>query len=234
MAYEIDVTFEFHADTPEDLDPDAYSPTLRRYHRLLWSKPLPDGREFDLTDTTPGVYLHHNSVSVGEHQLSSDTMMQTFTRRLSMKPIIDQMSEAANHEFWCLAYTIGGMILFPGNKIDGKMTINGARGFHPRIADRMDLTLECIRRHYLSEDNPLKETLNRYREFFALFGSFGGYVDFWLMHDMVAGDRVRFLLPFDGFPSGPLPGDIGTYREYRSRSMEFIDARNARIAALGI
>lgn len=45
-------------------------------------------------------------------------------------------------------YTIGSSIVFPGNKVDGKMTINGARGFSSKIADRFDLTLECIRRYY--------------------------------------------------------------------------------------
>ena len=36
--------------------------------------------------------------------------------------------------------------MFPANRIGGKVTINGAKGFHPRIKDRSDLTLECIRR----------------------------------------------------------------------------------------
>jgi len=36
---------------------------------------------------------------------------------------------------------IGGMIVFPGNRIDGKMTINGARGCYRKISDRFDLTL---------------------------------------------------------------------------------------------
>ena len=36
--------------------------------------------------------------------------------------------------------------LFPGNQIGRKMTINAARGCHPRINDRFDLTVECIRR----------------------------------------------------------------------------------------
>jgi hypothetical protein len=226
----IDITFEFHTDTPPGKDPDAYSPTLRRYHELLWSKPLPDGRDFMLTSTHPGSYLHHKSDAVGEFHLASDSVMQTYTRRLSMQRIVEQVGEEACHEFWCLGYTIGGMILFPGKKIDGKITINGARGFHPSIADRMDLTLECIRRHYRRADNPLRETLDRYGDFFTLFGSFGGYVDFWLLHDMVDGDRVRFFLPFDGFPSRPVPRTVDDYRQFRERSMEFIHARNSRIA----
>jgi hypothetical protein len=57
---EIDTTFDFRTDAGGG-DPDRYSPTLRRYHRLLWSKPLPGGEPFDLSDTTDGVYLHHHS-----------------------------------------------------------------------------------------------------------------------------------------------------------------------------
>ena len=38
----IDITFDFRTDTPTGTDPDALSPTLRSYHKFLWSKPLPD------------------------------------------------------------------------------------------------------------------------------------------------------------------------------------------------
>ena len=57
----IDITFDFRTDTPPGKDPDALSPTLRRYHKLLWSKPLPSGVPFALSDTSPGDYLHHRS-----------------------------------------------------------------------------------------------------------------------------------------------------------------------------
>ena len=62
--------------------------------------------------------------------------------------IIDQFPELENEAFRTIAYTIGAMMVFPGNRIDGKMTINQARGCHPRIRDRFDLTVECIRLHY--------------------------------------------------------------------------------------
>ena len=38
----IDITSDFRTDS-NGKDPDLASPTLRRYHRLLWSKPLPTG-----------------------------------------------------------------------------------------------------------------------------------------------------------------------------------------------
>src|SRR5215213_7730828 len=43
----IDITFDFRSDTPPGRDPDALSPTLRTYHQLLWSKPLPSGAPFE-------------------------------------------------------------------------------------------------------------------------------------------------------------------------------------------
>jgi len=61
MSTQIDIDFDFYSDTPPNKDPDSYSPTLRSYHKLLWSKSLPSGAEFKLVDTTPYVYLHHKS-----------------------------------------------------------------------------------------------------------------------------------------------------------------------------
>lgn len=78
-----------------------------------------------------------------------------------------------NEAFRTIGYTIGAM------------TINGARGFNQSIADRMDLTLECIRRYYVGQRSPLTETLARYPDFFGLFETFSGYVDFFLLDDLV-------------------------------------------------
>ena len=165
----IDINFDFRTDTPEGKDPDALSPTLRSYHKLLWSKPLPSSASFNLDDTKTGVYLYHQS-NLGEFFLSSDSAIHTFSRWTSMAHIISQINEGEIEEFRRLSYTMGGMIIFPANRIDGKSTINGARGFHPLIKDRIDLTMECIRRHYINEGSPLTEVLARYSDFFSLFG----------------------------------------------------------------
>ena len=82
-------------------------------------------------------------------------------------------------------------MVFPGNRLDGKLTINGARGLNRKIADRFDLTLECIRRHYLGQPSPLGETLARYRDFLALFEDFRGYVEFFMLQDLVSDDCWR-------------------------------------------
>jgi hypothetical protein len=94
------------------------------------------------------------------------------------------------------------------------MTINGARGFLWRIADRMDLTLECIRRHYLGLSSPLGVVLARYSDFFALFEDFSGYVDFFLLQDMITDDHcaVEFFLPFGDFKTPSLPQDVDGFR----------------------
>jgi Family of unknown function (DUF6994) len=162
----IDITFDFRSDTPSGRDPDALSPTLRRYHQRLWSKPLPSGAPFELDVTTPHTYLHHLS-ELGEFFLASDAVIPTFSRELRLAPIIDQIPEVEREAFHRIGYTIGGMMIFPGNRVSRKMTINGARGFHPRIKDRFDLTLECIRRHYVDEPSPLSDTLARYADFFG-------------------------------------------------------------------
>jgi hypothetical protein len=226
----IDVTFDFRTDTTGP-DPDRDSPRLREYHGRLWSKRLPSGPLFDLEDVYPDGYLVHRSESEA-FPLSSDSAINTYTHWVRMKPIIDQVPPPEREAFIAIAYTIGGMIVFPSNRIDGERSINEERGCNPYIDDRFDLTVECIRRHYLNQDSPLAPTLSRYAAFFALFGDFRGYVTFFLLDDLVADDgSVKFFLPFDDdFPPGPRPRDIVTYAEYRRRSIEFIEARNNRIA----
>ena len=43
IAEFVDVKFDFRSDTPVNGDPDALSPTLRRYHQMLWGRALPSG-----------------------------------------------------------------------------------------------------------------------------------------------------------------------------------------------
>jgi hypothetical protein len=227
---QIDTTFDFRSDTPQGMDPDAWSPTLRRYHKLLWSKPLPNGAVFDLVDTTPRVYLHHRS-QLGEFWLSSDAVIPSFVKERRISHIFDELPAEDVEAFRTAGYTIGGMMLFPGNQVDRKMTINAQRGCHPRIKDRFDLTVECIRRYYLREQSPLFRALNRYADFFALFGNFRGYVEFFLLQDLVTDDSagVKFFLPFSGFESWPVPANIEDYKAYMRHALEFIEARNVRI-----
>jgi hypothetical protein len=228
----IDITFDFRSDTPNfpKKDPDTHSPTLRRYHRLLWSKPLPNGHRFDLVDTTPRTYLHHKS-DIGEFWLASDSVVPSFTRNYKIRHIIERMPADELDQFNTIGYTIGGMMLWPAERIDRKMTINGARGFHPRIVDRFDLTVECVLRHYRREPNPLSKVLDRYSKFFDLFESFKGFVEFFLLEDIVADDfqSVKIFSTFNDFQSSPLPASKDEYMSYKRLAIKFLEARNRRV-----
>ena len=184
----------------------------------LWSKPLPDGTPFVLSTGVAGAYLYHRSL-LGEFVLSSDTVIPSFTRSARISHVIQQVPRPQQDRFNAQGYTIGGMMLFPANKIDGRMTINGARGCHPRVKDRCDLTLECIRRFYCGTSSPLNDVLQRYRAFFGLFRTFGGYVDFFRLKDLVEPDYsgVQFMLPFKGFVAWPLPDSFASYGPVRRR-----------------
>ena len=227
MTAVFDITFDFRSDTPKGKDPDSFSPRLRRYHKLLWSKPLPGGANFDLSDSRAGSYLHHRS-ALGEFFLSSDAVIPSFRKVPQIRTLIPEVEIEA---FNTIGYTIGGMMIFPGNKVDGKMTLNGARGCHPLVRDRFDLTLECIRRHYAGEASPLSGPLQRYSAFFRLFGDFRGYVEFFLLHDLVVDNclGVKISQPFENFRGPPVPRDVNEYRAYRDDAVAFIHARNRRI-----
>lgn len=225
MTAPIDTSFDVAMGAPAGKDPDSHSPTLRRYHQMLWSKPLPSGLLFDLV-VMPRAYLVHRS-SLGVFHLASDAITTRLLGRAGR--VLREVPEQELPED--LGYTIGSSILFPGAKIDGKATINGTRGFHPRIADRFDLTLECIRRHYLGGDSPLAETLMRYADFFHLFDTFDGYVDFFLLQDLVDDRGIRFFHTFDDFRTPAVPRTREAYLDYVRASNAFIRARNLRIDA---
>lgn len=225
----VDITFNVYSDTPIGKDPDSYSPTLRSYHKFLWSKPLPNGVHFHLADSIPKV-LYHKSNS-GEFFLSSDSIGHTYRNVKSMSHIISQIQPAEIQSFFSLCSTIAGYVIFPAKRIDNKMTINGARGINHNIKDRFDLTLECIRMYYQKEMNPLTDTLERYSSFFDLFKSFKGYVDFFLLQDLVEGDysSIQFFLPFVRFNNQPLPNSVDEYQLYKKNMTNFLIARNQRI-----
>lgn len=224
-----DPEFDLYADTPEGKDPDTYSPTLRRYHRMLWSKPLPNGRVFTLVPEKRTVYLAHDS-DLGRFVLSSDTIANSHSKRLHQ--FYTQLPDKQNEAFHRQGYTIGGTLLLPGVPVEGKQTINQRRGTSRSIEDRFDLTLECIKRHYEGGVSPLSETIEAYRSFFALFESFSGYVTFFLLDDLVSSDgEIDFFLQFDDFGSRPLPDNLSDYVAYRERTLDFVRARNRRIAA---
>lgn len=232
MSGYIDINFDFYSDTPPKKDPDYHSPTLRKYHKILWSKTLPNGELFQLVDTKGKTYLYHES-SLGEFYLGSDAITHSYRNTMRMAHIINQVpSEKVDTLFSC-GSTIGAYIIFPSNRINNQMTINQARGVHGRIQDRFDLTLECIRLFYENKDSPLSSVFQRYVEFFNLFCNFKGYVEFFLLQDLVSTNysSVKFHLQHKDFDESPLPQNINEYLEYRENTINFIKNRGQRIRA---
>ena len=229
---DIDINFNFYSDTPKGKDPDSYSSTLRSYHRILWSRELPNGSLFKLDETIP-MRLHHKS-ELGEFVLSSDSIAHTYSNIKSTTDIVKNIDAEELVKFVSLCSTIGGYIIFPSERINNQMTINGARGVNKKIRDRFDLTLECIRKYYKNEESPLNETFKRYKQFFNLFESFKGYVDFFLLQDLVTSDylSIKYFVPFESFEDYPLPNDIEEYKQYKYNLSNFVSSRSQRMKDL--
>jgi len=229
----IDTTFDYWADLNPGLsiwdakgsaDPDAKSKPLQAAHQMLWSKRLPNGEKFELKP------VQGTQLQWGTCRLSSDSISNSYITNSRMRQVVLHARDHAEELFRC-GSKIGGFILFPAYCVDRKNTINAARGMSTKIGDRMDLTLEAIRRHYAGEESPLTEVLDRYSDFFELFVNFTGYVDFWLLNDLVDDQyRVRFYLPFDNFRRSAAPVDADEYFQLKSASTLFLEARTNRIA----
>jgi hypothetical protein len=223
----VDTTFNVYSDARGG-DPDSTSPTLRLFHKMLWSKSLPNGFPFQLTDSKSGAYLYHNS-EAGEYFMGSDAITHSFKNHKRKSWLIEQVKDEAK-ELFEVGSTIGAYTLFPNNRIDGKHTINQARGVNDFIDDRFDLTLECIRRFYSNQESPLYDTLLRYKNFFDLFGNFRGYVSFFMLDDLVdENEKIKFYLPFDDFKTKPGFSGVDEYLVYKEKVMTFIKLRNERI-----
>ena len=226
----IDATFDFRSDTTPNRDPDQHSSTLRLYHKLLWSKTLPNGQVLDLSDKVSGKYLYHKS-NLGEFNLTSDSIIHSYKNTVRMKNVLDQIPRQDIQDIYNSFQTIGGYTVFPGGVRKGYQTINQARGCNQKVVDRFDITLECIRRYYREEDNPLNETLKRYSSFFKLFVNFQSYVDFFLLQDLVDNNysEIKYFIPFKSFEESPLPDDTNHYKLYKENLSIFVVSRNERI-----
>ena len=135
---------------------------------------------------------------------SSDTIIVEMTH-LKNKKIIDQVREQyIDFDAWCE---------------------------HLRIADRLDLTLEFIRRHYAGEESPLSKVIEGDKAFYDLFVDFKGYVDFFLMQDCVSEDYsyVDIWMGDASFEKNGLPETVEDYFKFLVREHIFLDKRNARI-----
>ncbi|WP_426225122.1 NAD(+)--rifampin ADP-ribosyltransferase [Pseudarthrobacter sp. DSP2-3-2b1] len=234
-----DPSFDFMTDQParRSQDPDSVSPKLRSLHQVLWTKRLNSGVLF--APTMPANrgdgYLIFTDASGARHWYGSDAITNSYTRWLRPKALVGAiagLNQEQRARYLNPPYTIGSAMIWPVRSKD-RPTINQARGTRPRIADRMDLTLECTRRHYAGEpESPLADVLTAYADFFALFDGFKEFVDFFHFQDLVTPDysEVLFFLPFDGFKHRGTPATTEEYVMYREATLEFIAKRGQRIA----
>ena len=216
------------------------------WQRALWGRAFPGVAPFDLEVIYDRGYGMRLRAADGvEFWLGSDGIIPTWSTPgwiTRFAPDLVAEIEKNSNDFYRVGSTIGGYIVFPRHRTGQTgSTINQLRGTHPEIADRFDLTLECIRRHYTNSDapNPLGERLAYYGDFFALFGDFDTYIRFFLLDDLVDEDRnaVRSLLngePLTEFRLPAFAGSVAEYGEYRQRSIAFVMARNERIRQLGL
>lgn len=233
---DVDVEFCFYEDDDYVGDADRDSRLLQAWHAQLWSKPLPSG-ELVVWRTDEGFPCLTHRSGLGDFRLSSDTIATTHASysRSAVPAFWADLSSSDQERYEHGFYRIGGFIVFPRHE----RSLNQLRGSCAEIADRFDLTLDCIRRHYLgSHDNPLGDVLRRDAAFFGLFGTgpsgFSNYVEFFFLQDLVDVDSIRWFDGFEGaswdFGESPLPKSAAVYRAYLDNVLAFVTARGARIA----
>jgi hypothetical protein len=218
---DIDIHFDVQTDS-KGKDPDSASPTLRAYHQLLWSKPLPNGQEMKLG-------IEKNCLKWGDMWFGCDSITASFLHeRFPLRKSVEQKDGFVEwkKDYWHKTYTIGGSIIFPMHR----WSMNQARGCSVKICDRWDLTLECIRRFYAGEPTPLDKVFETDREFFGLFVDFKGYVDFFLLQDCVDENyKVKFALDTPRFISMPMPKNMEEYYKWIESQIDFVTKRGRRI-----
>ena len=219
---DIDIHFDAQTDS-KGPDPDSGSPTLKAYHQLLWSKPLPNGQEMKLR-------IEKNCLKWGDMWFGCDSITASFLHwRFPLKEYVEQniLNFAEfKKDYWHKTYTIGGSIIFPMHR----WSMNQARGCSVKICDRWDLTLECIRRFYNGEPTPLDKVMERDKAFYDLFVDFKGYVDFFFLQDCVDENyNVKFWMDTPLFVSMPMPKNLDEYYKWIYSQLEFVAKRGKRI-----
>ena len=220
---EIDVDFDVQTDS-HGKDPDYASATMKSYHKLLWSKPLPNGDILQLEDGKD-CYLKWNGMFFG-----SDSITATFRngRNKQFEEFKKSIPNYPEFEKDVLSklYTIGGAIIFPQTP----WSMNRARGCHPRICDRWDFTLECIRRYYAGESSPLDRSLSESQQFFNLFMSFKEFVNFFWLQDCID-EQYNVILWDDSplFEVNAMPKTLDSYLAWIKTQLNFAEKRNQRI-----
>lgn len=204
-------------------DPDVFSKKMKEYHKILWSRQLPNGEYFDLNlRDRPNDLIWKGWIFGCDNITNSFRFNKNIDLINKIKEsLIDYRAFMENYSR--KAYTIGGSIIFP--KMRG--SINQMRGLNPYIQDRFDLTLECIRLYYLNKTSPLYSVILKNKSFFDLFVDFKGYVDFFYLQDLVEEKySIKFWLGFNDFKLCPLPKDVEEYLSCINKQLEFVNKRN--------
>ena len=236
-APRFDGSFNFRSDTPAGKDPDAHSPTLRAYHQLLWSKTTPSGvtLALDAPRARRQGYLTHTWPDGRREWFGSDAITGSYSRWMRPKALVsarEALDAAQRARYLDPPYTIASAMIWPVRS--KQRSINQARGTRHVIADRMDLTLECIRRHYNGQQaSPLADVLAAHDDFFALFSTFAGFVEFFHFQDWVnpSYDSVNFFLPLEDFTRPGVPVSVQEYVSYRESVLTRIEQRRHRMDA---
>ncbi|MDP5130547.1 MAG: hypothetical protein NWQ54_06660 [Paraglaciecola sp.] len=86
---------------------------------------------------------------------------------------------------------------------------------------------------YAQFPSPRSGVFDRHADFFSLFQDFKGYVDFFLLQDLVTEgySKINYWLNHKSFDENPLPQSVEEYLEYRQNTLDFIAARAKRIEA---
>lgn len=243
----IDTSFDFTTDIPNywdsfwenkggrgggnaTTDPDAVSTVLQKFHQVLWSKKLPCGETMDLelADSNPyslglrwkEFFFTSDSISVGHRYLRMEKILDEFKQT-----VLDYHAYMEN--FIRKSYTIGGMMIWPCRW----NSINQTKGCMAAISDRMDRTLECIRRFYVDEESPMSKCLEKDRNFFELFVDFKGFVDYFFFQDLVSEDykSVKMMMGTNDLATPALAQSVEEYRLWLERQLDFVAKRNERI-----
>lgn len=240
----IDVNFDFTADSYNywknfwsnrdglgcgSSDPDSKSKTLQLYHQFLWSKELPNGEKMQL-ETLKNQYGYY--LKWKNFNFSSDSLINGY-RWKRLKSLMQELESSITNyknfqeEYIRKAYTIGAMIIFPQRK----WGINQSRGCNPKIFDRVDLTIECIRKFYNNEDSPLHQVLEQDSDFFKLFVDFKSFIDFFYLQDIVSEDykSTHIFLGTGDFEENPLPQTKDEWLIWHDKTIDFVEKRNERI-----
>lgn len=228
----IDVNFNFTTDTSgfwdgfwdsglgnhcDNCDPDAISKTLKEYHRILWSRKLPNGQVMKLADN--GDYL-----GWGDFRFASDILI-TGQRYERIRKVLEDVPNYRQfvEEFVRKAYTIGNFIIWPKHN----NSINQVRGTCPGICDRFDLTLDCIKKYYNGETSELYDVLVGDKKFFDLFVDFNGFVDFFYLGAWVDKEyKVINLSPGNDVLPDNSPKNSTAYIKYVENALGVIEQRN--------